>query len=199
MPLLSLPALLRTTLATVPAEVPYLSVPESLVASWGQRLGEARGLRVGLCWQGSPRHRNDRHRSFPLATLEPLARVSDICLVSLQQGHGTKQLAPLRRRFPVLELGPAEAGDSWDFSDTAAIMKNLDLVISVDTAVAHLAGALGVPVWIALPKVPDCAGCWAGMTRPGTQPRVCSVKAKPAPGSRDCSAGPRAGAAEASV
>jgi tetratricopeptide (TPR) repeat protein len=153
-PLLSLPALVKTTLATLPAEVPYVSVELSLVERWRARFAEVKGLRVGVCWQGNPRHRKDRERSFALRQLEPLTRVPGVCLINLQQGPGVEQLA-LRRRFAVVELGMAESGLIWDFTDTAAVMQNLDLVISADTAVAHLAGALGVPVWIALPVVPD--------------------------------------------
>lgn len=150
-PLLSLPRLFGTTLATVPAKVPYLSPEPELVEQWGKRLGPADGkLRVGIAWQGNRFHRWNRHRSVPLAEFAPLAAIVGVCLISLQKEPGADQIKAVAGRFKVEEL-PGE----WDtlgdrFVDTAAIMKHLDLVICCDTAVAHLAGALGVPVWVAL-------------------------------------------------
>ena len=110
-------------------------------------------LLVGIVWQGNPRHRLDRYRSAPLAVFAPLARVPGVRLISLQKGAGCEQIAtaPLTVEQPQEEL---DAGGE-SFADTAAIMKCLDLVISSDTAIPHLAGALGVPVWVALTFVPD--------------------------------------------
>ena len=108
-------------------------------------------MKIGIAWQGNPENRNDRNRSIPLGCFEPLARCSGVQLLSLQKGAGVEQLQPMDERFPVTELGSRLN----DFMVTAAVMKNLDLVITCDTAVAHLAGALGVPVWVALPFVPD--------------------------------------------
>ena len=153
-PLLTLPALLGTTLASVPAEVPYLSAEPELVEHWQQRLTGLRGLRVGIVWQGNPRHKWDRYRSLPLPLLEPLARVEGVCLVSLQQGPGKEQLGLLGSRFPVT-LFEDTPDDPPSFEKTAAVLKNLDLLICCDTAVAHLAGALGVPVWVAIPYLSD--------------------------------------------
>jgi tetratricopeptide (TPR) repeat protein len=150
-PLLSLPRIFQTTLATVPADVPYLSAPAELVGRWRGELGGAGGLRVGIAWQGSPTHKRDRRRSVPLTHFLPLARLEGVRLVSLQKGHGAEQLAGLADRHGIIDLGARLT----DFADTAAVMRNLDLVITVDTAVAHLAGALGVPVWVALPSPPD--------------------------------------------
>ncbi len=154
-PLLSLPARFQTTLETVPADVPYLSADPALVERWEPRLAELRGMRVGVCWQGNPRHRSDRQRSFPLAELEPLARVPGVTLVSLQRGPGAEQQARVARRFHVEEVANDLDQEAGAFMDTAAIMTHLDLVVTADTAIAHLAGALGVPVWIALARVPD--------------------------------------------
>ena len=150
-PLLSLPRLLGTTLESVPADVPYLDAEPQLVAAWRQRLGSYPGFKVGIVWQGNPKFRLDRLRSAPLTEFAPLARVPGVHLFSLQKGPGAEQLAPLTDRFPVTDLG----SNLDDFVDAAAVLKNLDLVISVDTAIAHLAGALGIPVWVALPFAPD--------------------------------------------
>jgi tetratricopeptide (TPR) repeat protein len=152
-PLLSLPALLRTTLATVPAEAPYLFANEALIQKWRAELPGAGTLRVGIAWQGNPRHRKDRWRSIPLTYFAPLARVQGVCLVSLQQGPGVEQLGGCG--FVVERLGGAVDEAAGAFMDTAAVMMNLDLVVTADTAAAHLAGGLGVPVWVALAKVPD--------------------------------------------
>ena len=153
-PLLSLPFLCRTTLETIPADVPYLAVDAERVERWRQRLADIPDFRVGIAWQGNPKYKADRFRSMPLRRFEVLSRLSGVSLVSLQKGPGTEQVAGVRRRFRVHELGEIdEAGGA--FLDTAAVMKNLDLVISADTATAHLAGALGVPVWVALASAAD--------------------------------------------
>jgi tetratricopeptide (TPR) repeat protein len=153
-PLLSLPAVFGTTLARVPAEVPYLFPETQRREAWGQRLGEVQGARVGIVWQGNPRHGWDHFRSFPLATLAPLAAVEGVRLVSLQKGPGVEQLRALRGRFSVVDLGEAVDAEGG-FVDTAAILQELDLLVCADTAVGHLAGALGVPVWLALSQVAD--------------------------------------------
>jgi protein O-GlcNAc transferase len=152
-PLLSLPHLFRTTLATVPAEIPYLSADPGLVEVWRRELVPLDGYKVGICWQGNPRHAWDRMRSIPLSQFAALARVDGVRLFSLQKGPGSEQLGAAA--FAVTDLGCRLDENSGPFMDTAAVMKNLDLVISSDTAVAHLAGALAVPVWIVLPFLPD--------------------------------------------
>jgi tetratricopeptide (TPR) repeat protein len=154
-PLLSLPALLTTTLQTVPAEVPYLFANDELVQRWRRELAGLDGFKIGIAWQGNRRHRKDRYRSIPLVHFERLTRVPGVRLVSLQKGDGAEQLGECRRRFPVQELsGPFDEA-SGAFMDTAAVMKNLDLVITSDTATAHLAGGLGMPTWVALAKSAD--------------------------------------------
>ncbi|HJT77032.1 MAG TPA: tetratricopeptide repeat-containing glycosyltransferase family protein, partial [Gemmataceae bacterium] len=150
-PLLSLPGLLGTTLETVPAQVPYLSADPALVERWGQELAGIEGLRVGIAWQGNPKHQWDRHRSIPLACFAPLAAVPGVRLISLQKGPGAEQA----HRFPVADLLGNLDGGPGAFADTAAVIKHLDLVVSADTAVAHLAGALGVAAWVALSRVAD--------------------------------------------
>jgi tetratricopeptide (TPR) repeat protein len=154
-PLMSLPAICGTTLTTVPASVPYLRVDPQLVEAWRARLGREGGFRVGVVWQGNPRHAWDRHRSAPLSSLGPLARVDGLRLFSLQKGPGTEQISAVNNEFAITDLGGEldEAGGA--FIDTAAVMQALDLVVSVDTSVVHVAGALGVPVWVALSRIAD--------------------------------------------
>lgn len=147
-PLLSLPALCQTRLDTVPATLPYLHAEPELLAAWAPRLPTT-GLRVGLVWKGNPRFENDTERSLPgLATLQPLAAVAGLSFISLQKGAGEDETAA----WVATALGP----QIHDFADTAAIVAQLDLLISVDTAVAHLAGALDKPCWVLLPDyLPD--------------------------------------------
>ncbi len=154
-PLMSLPTLFHTTVKTIPAQVPYVFPDPELVAHWGRQLGSARGFRVGISWQGSPRHAWDRHRSCPLEAFEPLARVPGVHLISLQKGAGAEQLRALGGRFPVLSLGEMLDEASGPFLDTAAVLTHLDLLICVDTALAHLAGAMARPAWLALIFAPD--------------------------------------------
>jgi Flp pilus assembly protein TadD len=151
-PLLSLPLLFGTTLETIPANVPYLAAADR-IERWRQRLGSLPGRKVGVAWQGNPRHPWDGHRSAPLAALAPLARLPGLTLVSLQKGPGAEQLR--ESELPVHDLGEEFDRGDGAFLDTAAVMKCLDLVVTVDTAVAHLAGGLGVPVWTALAAVAD--------------------------------------------
>jgi hypothetical protein len=113
------------------------------------------GFRVGIAWQGDPSYRWDRDRSIPLRHFAPLGRVAGVRLISLQKGPGMEQLREVSGLFPVIDLGPRLDESAGAFMDTAAAMKNLDLVITSDTAVAHLAGAMGVPVWLALAFAPE--------------------------------------------
>lgn len=165
-PLLSLPHVFRTTLDTVPADVPYLHADAARVDSWRQRLADFRGLRVGIAWQGRKNYRSDRLRSIPLTAFAPLAGVEGVQLLSLQKGPGSEQLAQLAGRFAVTDLGSTMDHSTGAFLDTAAVIKNLDLVVTSDTAIAHLAGALGVPVWVALTFAPD----WRWLVERETSP-----------------------------
>jgi hypothetical protein len=150
-PLMSLPGIFGTSASSVPANVPYLSADPGLIDAWAGELAGGDGLKIGIAWQGNPGHVRDRARSFRLERFEPLARRPGVRLYSLQKGHGSEQVAELEGRFPVIDLGPRLD----DLMDTAAAMMHLDLVISADTSVVHLAGALGVPVWVALPFETD--------------------------------------------
>jgi hypothetical protein len=154
-PLMSLPYLLGTRLETVPAEVPYLSVPQDLVQRWRGRFTEAQSFKVGIVWQGNPQHKWDRHRSVPLPQFAPLAAVPGVQLISLQKGDALAALRSLDGRFRVTEWTEPQDPESGTFAETAAAMMNLDLVVTVDTAVAHLAGALALPVWVALSTIVD--------------------------------------------
>lgn len=151
--LLSLPLAFATRLETIPAEVPYLRPEAARVDRWRDRLG-ADGFRVGICWQGNV-GRVDRGRSFPLALLGSIAALPDVRLISLHKGAGEAQLAELPAGMTVERPGEDFDAGSDAFLDTAAIMACCDLVISSDTAAAHLAGALARPVWLALKHAAD--------------------------------------------
>lgn len=146
-PALSLPRWCETRLETIPANLPYLQADPRRIARWAAAL-PADGLKVGLVWKGNPRFENDAERSLPsLEVLAPLGAVAGVHFVSLQKGAGEDEAANLPPGLPLLNLGSRME----NFADTAAIMANLDLVITVDTAAAHLAGALGKPCWVMLP------------------------------------------------
>ncbi|HEY2585623.1 MAG TPA: GNAT family N-acetyltransferase [Tepidisphaeraceae bacterium] len=150
-PLLSLPRVFGTTLQSIPAEPAYLSADPQLVEAWRQRVSEAGGLKVGLVWAGSAGHLNDKNRSIPLARLSRFREIQGVRFYSLQKGPAAAQAAADPPPLPIADFDPLLT----DFAETAALIANLDLVISVDTAVAHLAAALGKPVWLLLPFVPD--------------------------------------------
>lgn len=149
-PISSLPLAFKTRLDTIPSG-PYLPTPpDSLVQAWDNRLGPRTRLRVGLVWSGDPFHVNDETRSIPLRTLTRILDV-DASYVSLQKAPRPHDAAVLRARRDIVDL----TADLTDFAETAALINCLDLVITVDTSVAHLAGALGRPTWILLPWTPD--------------------------------------------
>jgi tetratricopeptide (TPR) repeat protein len=150
-PLASLPGILAISPAATAATVPYLSADSKLMDHWKRKLRSVRGFKVGIAWQGNPSYGHDRQRSIALTHFAELAKIEGIHLVSLQKGPGTEQLHSFPAAIHVIEFDEA----SGPFMDTAAIMKSIDLVIASDSAVAHLAGALAVPVWVALPAVPD--------------------------------------------
>lgn len=147
--LMGLPEVLDGPAGRPPADVPYLRAEPERQRRWRRQLGEAPAFSVGIIWQGNPNYPLDRERSAPLARFAPLAGVQGVSLFSLQKGSGTEQLAAAG--FPVTDLGGRLDRGPEAFLDTAAVLVNLNLVVTVDTAVAHLAGALGVPVWLALP------------------------------------------------
>jgi hypothetical protein len=146
--LLSVPRVFGTTLETIPAEVPYLRADPARVEAWHRELGPD-GFKIGIAWQGNIGHAKDSYRSVPLVRFAGLAAVPGVRLFSLQKGAGSEQLA--EAPFAVTALGER----LHDFAETAAAVQALDLVVSVDTALAHLAGALAVPAWVALPFAPD--------------------------------------------
>jgi tetratricopeptide (TPR) repeat protein len=146
-PLHSLPLAFGTSIASIPAPSPYLSAPPPQLMDWSTELGAKNN--IGLVWEGNPLHKNDRRRSIALRELLPLFDL-DAKFVSLQKNVPRGDLEVLRK-YNVVHLG-----DRFEsFGDTAAVISNLDLVLSVDTSVAHLAGALGKPVWVMLPFIPD--------------------------------------------
>ncbi len=150
--LFSLPRAFKTTLDSVPAQVPYLFANEALTAKWAERLG-GDGFKIGVAWQGNPDPKVDVARSAPLANFAPLAALPGCRLISLQKGCGLDQIAS--SGVPVETLGDDFDAGPDAFLDTAAVMANLDLIVSVDTSIAHLAGALGRPAWIALKHIPE--------------------------------------------
>ena len=153
-PLLSVPGLLQYNPREATVEFPYLKANADRIAKWRKRLAQLPGVKVGIVWQGNRFNKFDRHRSFPLSALSPLAKLSDLSLISLQKGTGTEQLDSYCE-IDIAQLGPDFDAPGAAFLDTAAVMKCLDLVITVDTSVAHLTGALGVKTWLALSSVPD--------------------------------------------
>jgi hypothetical protein len=167
-PLLSLPNSFLTRLHNIPASTPYLNALPELQATWLKRLTKKWGqspfkrqsagkdYRVGLVWAGRPTHANDANRSMTLAALQPLLTLPGIRFVSLQKGPAAEQIGEMDFNLAPLDLGK----DLNSFEDTAAVLAELDELISVDTAVAHLAGALGKPVRVLLPFIPDWRWLW---------------------------------------
>jgi Tfp pilus assembly protein PilF len=147
----NLPRILGSTMETIPADVPYLFADENLIRRWQARLADVEGFKVGIHWQGNSKFATDHLRSIPLECFAPLAEVPDVKLVSLQKGPGREQLHDVTQDWSILDL----ADELTDFHESAAVMMNLDLVITCDSSPAHLAGALGVGVWIGITKMPD--------------------------------------------
>ncbi len=152
-PILSLPYLLGTDIATIPRDIPYIIPENSLVDKWRASMSkyESADMKVGLAWAGKPSHKRDLYRSFPLSVYAPLAGFKNITFFNLQKDDTAQDVKSHPEDMNLVEL----MGEVSDFSDTAAFIENLDLVISADTAVAHLAGAMGKPVWTLLPYAPD--------------------------------------------
>jgi tetratricopeptide (TPR) repeat protein len=149
-PLMSLPLAFGTTTDTVPLRIPYVTADASEIRTMRERW-PSHGLRVGVAWAGNPQHRSDEQRSMPLRALLPLAEVPGIHWISLQKGPACVQMQPLAGKFPLLDASSA----CRDLAETAALAATLDLVISVDTSIAHLAGAMGIPLWVVLPHLAD--------------------------------------------
>ena len=148
-PLLSMPRLMGTTsVERIPSGVPYLHFDPHLAQRWRTRLESVPGFRIGIVWQGSPTNKGDHRRSVSVQRFAALSRVPGVSLISLQKGLGIEQISSLPG---LVDIGQQLS----DFADTAAVLQSLDLVVAVDTALVHLAGALGTPVWMALPFAPD--------------------------------------------
>jgi ADP-heptose:LPS heptosyltransferase len=147
-----LPLKFKTSAETIPAEIPYIKVSEDLLQKWEYKVKDPDSkFKVGLAWRGNPKHKRDRARSFPLETFAPVAQSDGVVFYSLQVGDVAKQSENPPDAINLINF----IDEIRDFADTAAFIGNLDLIISVDTAVAHLAGAVGKPVWTLLPFVPD--------------------------------------------
>jgi hypothetical protein len=149
-PLLSLPLMFKTDLHSIPAPVPYLRADPSQADFWKNKLaGRGDAGKIGLAWAGSATHPNDRNRSTTLGNFAPLSRVNNAVFYSLQKGEAGGHLPPAGLSISNF------TSELSDLADTAALIQNLDLVITVDTSIAHLAGAMGKPVWVILPSNPD--------------------------------------------
>ena len=151
-PLLSLGHLFGTTLENIPAKAPYLSADQAAVEAWGKRVPQDDRVKIGLCWSGSPKHLQDRVRSLSPEDLVPLGQVADAWYCSLQKAADPQTANKLPETLPDYAIGRRSLRIS---RRPRRLIANLDLVISCDTAVAHLAGAMGKPVWLLLPYVPD--------------------------------------------
>ncbi len=163
-PLLSLPLALNLRPGGLAPRIPYLSAAAERLARWRERLGG--GFKVGIAWQGNPAGDIDHGRSIPLALYAPLAEIPGVRLISLQKGDGEEQLGQVPFADRIETLGPDFDGGGDAFVDTAAVMMSLDLVITSDTAIPHLAGALGRPFWVLLRQSPDWRWLRAGDTSP---------------------------------
>jgi ADP-heptose:LPS heptosyltransferase len=149
-PLLSLPLAFKTDLTSIPANVPYLRPYQAQLDKWRERLPQNGRLRIGVCWAGSKDHLNDHNRSMPLERFATLLSVPNLDFICIQKEVGAADAAALDQHG-VLQLGR----EFDDFADTAAVVATLDLLVSVDTSVAHLAGAMGKPVALLVPFSPD--------------------------------------------
>jgi len=161
--LMSMPLICNTTLATIPTRTPYLYADQKLVAYWHEKLKHDTKFKIGICWQAELHknstltivHKDAQAKSIPLELLASLSTLPNVQLYSLQKIHGTQQLDTLNKLEEFEEFHVYQFDDTFDetngrFMDTAAVIKNLDLVITIDTSIAHLAGGLGVPTWVML-------------------------------------------------
>lgn len=181
-PMMSLPYIFGTTLETIPAAVPYLHISDATQAKWNTHFTDTRGYKVGLVWSGDPRknllnaHIVDRRRSIGLDLLRPLFNIPNIQFYSLQMGPGAAQIDACGLREHLIDLMP----EVKSFEDTGAIIENLDLVISVDTSVVHLAGGLGKPLWV----LSRFDACWRWLQNRPDNPWYPSARVfgQPSPG-----------------
>jgi tetratricopeptide (TPR) repeat protein len=150
-PIGSLPWMLDTTIGNIPGPVPYIRSDPEATDRWAARIGRANELKVGIAWAGNPQHSKNRFRSMRFSQFRDLARVQNIRYFSLQKGGASKEASGAPEGMDISDY----TGELNDFADTAAFVANLDLVIAVDTSVAHLAGAMGKPTWALIPFAPD--------------------------------------------
>ena len=153
-PLLSLPLAFKTSLVTIPDNTPYLHISNQILEKWSQYKDDS-GFTIAICWQGSAHSRLDYGRSFPVALFKNISQIKGVRLISIQKNYGTEQLENLLPDIRIEKI--AEDFDIGEnaFLDTAAIMKSVDLIITSDTSLSHLAGALGLPNWLLLKRIPD--------------------------------------------
>lgn len=160
-PMLSMPYLTKTRLHNVPAEIPYLYANEALVKEWKEILSEDTNFKIGICWQGNPNYSTQFLRmtvaakSMPIDKFLPIMELPGVTVYSLQKTTGTDQLSMLPDNAPLIVFDNDFDTTKGRFNDTAAVIKNLDLVITIDTSICHLAAGLGIPTWNLLPKPPD--------------------------------------------
>ena len=140
-----------TLLDTIPSARSYLTAPAAREQFWVKQLSAYASPRIGLVWSGSPKHTNDHERSIPFASFADVCADKNCRFFSLQKDARADDILMLKSKPEIIDLGASLS----DYGETAAIVANLDLVITVDTSVAHLVGALGKPVWILLPFLPD--------------------------------------------
>ena len=151
LPVMSLPRVFGTTVDSVPWNGPYIRADPRRIEHWRRALAPGARLHVGLAWAGRPQYWDDRKRSIPLAAFAPLAGLAGLCLYSLQWGEAAAQIPSLPGGMRIRDFGDAIR----DFSEMAALVACLDIVISVDTSVTHLAGAMGAPAWLLAAHAPD--------------------------------------------
>lgn len=168
LPIMSLPRLFKTTLDTIPSQAPYLKADKELTRIWQNRIKKRKALGVGIVWAGNPSHKGDRRRSVSLSRFAPLKEMNEVNLYSLQKDTHELWTDENPETIFAFDFGK----ELSDFADTAAIINNLDLIISVDTSVAHLAGALGKETWVLLPFSPD----WRWLTNRDDSPWYPTMK-----------------------
>ncbi|MCX5922301.1 MAG: DUF6165 family protein [Candidatus Dependentiae bacterium] len=158
-PVMSLPYYFHTTVATIPTTIPYITAHPTLVTHWQEQLKSDTNFKIGICWEGSPYYEQFKSarskKAVQLAAFAPIAQLPGVSLYSLQKMNGTEQLAALPQGMTIHSFNDEFDNKHGRFMDTAAVIQNLDLIITVDTSVTHLAGALGKPVWVMLPLVAD--------------------------------------------
>lgn len=186
-PLMSLPYILGTRIDTIPNEIPYLFADEALVAAWKQKLSHDKNFKIGICWQGNDNYATPllrttvAQKSIHPKQFEPIATIPGVSLYSLQKTTGTDQLKELPNTMHIISFEEDFDQSHGRFMDTAAVIKNLDLVITVDTSISHLASALGTPTWVMLPNPSD----WRWMMNRNDSPwypQVLRLFKQPKPG-----------------